>query len=93
MDEIIVTVPSLLASTFGGNKEIKVLAKNLRMLIDELAKKFGNNVKERFIDSEGKLRPVINIYVNGKNVRFSGELETDLNPNDKVTILPAVAGG
>jgi len=36
---------------------------------------------------------IINIYVNDRNIRYTGELETTLKEGDKVSILPAVAGG
>jgi molybdopterin converting factor small subunit len=41
----------------------------------------------------GALLRFINVYVNDEDVRFIGGLDLDLNAGDKVTILPAVAGG
>ncbi|NDF30495.1 MAG: 4-methyl-5(B-hydroxyethyl)-thiazole monophosphate biosynthesis protein, partial [Nitrososphaeria archaeon] len=38
-------------------------------------------------------RSLINIYVNGKNARFSGGMDTQLKDGDEIYILPAVAGG
>jgi adenylyltransferase/sulfurtransferase len=36
---------------------------------------------------------LINIYINGKNAKFSDGMNTVLNDGDEVYILPAVAGG
>jgi adenylyltransferase/sulfurtransferase len=36
---------------------------------------------------------LINIYINGKNAKFSAGLDTTLSDGDEVSILPAVAGG
>jgi adenylyltransferase/sulfurtransferase len=36
---------------------------------------------------------LINIYINGKNMRFSGGMTSPLKDGDSVYILPAVAGG
>jgi adenylyltransferase/sulfurtransferase len=36
---------------------------------------------------------LINIYINGKNAKFSSGLDTALSDGDEINILPAVAGG
>jgi len=35
----------------------------------------------------------VNIYVNGKDIRFLDHLDTQLNDEDKVSIVPTVRGG
>ena len=42
---------------------------------------------------EGVLHLFVNVYVNDEDVRFTGALDTSLDDNASVTILPAVAGG
>jgi molybdopterin converting factor small subunit len=44
-------------------------------------------------NSAEKLRKHIIIYINGKDVRFLGKLNTPLNDGDVVLILPAAMGG
>ena len=46
-----------------------------------------------FRSDDGTPRSLINIYVNGKNARFSGGMNTAIKDGDEVYILPAVAGG
>jgi molybdopterin synthase sulfur carrier subunit len=41
----------------------------------------------------GELRPFVNIFVNGVNVRYLAGLETPLPLGARVHILPSVAGG
>jgi adenylyltransferase/sulfurtransferase len=53
----------------------------------------GDDFKRRVFDHNGKPRSLINIYINGKNMRFSGGMTTQLKDGDSVYILPAVAGG
>ena len=93
MSKVSVRIPSMLANLFGGDKEFKATAENLGELIQHLIDKHGSEVSKRMLDSNGKLKQVINIYVNGKNVRFTGELETKLQDDDVISVLPAVAGG
>jgi adenylyltransferase/sulfurtransferase len=45
------------------------------------------------LESDGKPRSLINIYINGKNAKFSNGMDTELHDGDDVYILPAVAGG
>jgi MoaD family protein len=91
--EVTVTLPAPLASALGVSRELKVWAPNLRELIKALGERYGTALTQKLLDQEGRLNPIINIYVNGRNVRFTGGLETPLKEGDKISILPAVAGG
>lgn len=53
----------------------------------------GDEFQRLVLNSDGTPRPLINIYINGKNMRFSGGMQTALKDGDEVYILPAVAGG
>jgi adenylyltransferase/sulfurtransferase len=54
----------------------------------------GEDFKRRVFDLNGKPRALINIYINGKNMRFSTDgMAKSLSDGDSVYILPAVAGG
>jgi len=53
----------------------------------------GDDFKRRVLNEDGTPRSLINIYINGKNSKFSSGLDTVLNEGDEVSILPAVAGG
>ena len=53
----------------------------------------GDEFKKRVLNDDGTPRSLINIYINGKNAKFSGGLDASLKDGDEVYILPAVAGG
>jgi len=91
--EVSVTLPASLASALGVSRELKIQARNLRELIKALGERYGAALTQRLLDQKGELNPIINIYINGRNVRFTGGLETPLTEGDKISILPAVAGG
>jgi molybdopterin synthase sulfur carrier subunit len=42
---------------------------------------------------EGKLNRFLNIYRNDEDIRYLGGLETPLNAGDRLSLVPAVAGG
>ena len=41
----------------------------------------------------GEVRPYVNVLKNGRNVHFSGGLETPLEDGDTVALFPPAAGG
>jgi molybdopterin converting factor small subunit len=50
-------------------------------------------VRDRVLDERGRVRPHINIFVDGENTRYSGGLDTPVSANAEVFIIPAVSGG
>jgi len=53
----------------------------------------GDDFKRRVLNPDGTPRSLINIYINGKNAKFSDGFNTTLKNGDEIYILPAVAGG
>ena len=89
---ITVRIPSPLQKLTQEKSEIKIEAKNIRELIDNLEKKYPG-IKDRLCDENNKLRRFINIFVNGEDIRFLNMEETTLKDEDEVSIIPAIAGG
>jgi Dinucleotide-utilizing enzymes involved in molybdopterin and thiamine biosynthesis family 2 len=92
MASIEISIPSTLNRGLG-ERRIRLEADTLKDAIDALVMILGNDFARRVLDANGKPKALINIYINGKNARFLGGLDAKLNDNDKITILPAVAGG
>jgi len=87
------TVPGVLASITGGNREIKIEANTVSQAISVLVTKYGNEFERRVLEVSGEPKRLLNFYVNGKNIRFLSNLETKLEDGDVVMLLPAVGGG
>ena len=77
----------------AGEKTTTVEAKTLKEAINALTEKYGESFKEKIYDNKGKLLRFLNIYVNGKDIRFLKNLETELSDRDAVSLIPAVGGG
>lgn len=92
MTNITFTIPSVLNGG-GGEKKIDVEAGTLSVAFIKISETMGDDFKRRVLNSDGTPRSLINIYINGKNAKFSSGLETELKENDEIYILPAVAGG
>ena len=65
--------------TFGGA---------LRALVAE-----HPGVERRLYDDEGKLRRFVNVFVGDEDIRFLDGLETELKAGERMSIVPAIAGG
>ena len=48
---------------------------------------------DRVTDERGELRPHVNVFVDGENVRFLDGLGTALGEGSTIVIVPAVSGG
>jgi sulfur-carrier protein len=50
-------------------------------------------LRDRVLNEQGALRPHVNIFLNDENVRRKQMLDTTLEANCEITILPSVSGG
>src|SRR5688572_30790381 len=93
MVEIEFVIPSVL-NKGGGERKLPIEAESLSDAFQKVSEKMGEDFKRKVFDLNGKPRSLINIYLNGKNIRFSSDgMATALNKDDTIYILPAVAGG
>ena len=77
----------------GGEKELEIeKAANVREILDNLGGQHPGLI-ERIVDENGELRRFVNLYVGDEDVRFLQGLDTPVEPDQTVSILPAVAGG
>jgi MoaD family protein len=88
---VTVRVPTVLKRSTGDSAEIQVAAGTVGEILAELSRRFpdfGGKVLEG-----GRVRPYLNVYVNGDDIRFAKELDTPAHDGDEVAIVPSVAGG
>ncbi len=92
MVNITFTIPSVLNQS-GGEKKTEISTESLIDAFAKISEIMGDDFKRRVLERDGTPRSLINIYINGKNAKFSSGMETALKDGDEVYILPAVAGG
>jgi len=85
-------IPSVLNGG-AGEKKTNLDANTLNDAFAKISETMGDDFKRRVLNEDGTPRSLINIYINGKNAKFSSGLDTTLSDGDEVSILPAVAGG
>jgi molybdopterin synthase sulfur carrier subunit len=88
-----VKIPTQLRDLTDGEAELKVNdASNVGELLSRIAAD-RPALAERIMDEQGEIRRFVNVYVGDEDVRFLDGLQTTLDENAVVSILPAVAGG
>lgn len=50
-------------------------------------------VYQRLVTERGELRPHVNLFVGGGDIRWSGGMDTPLPDGEELVVLPAVSGG
>ncbi len=93
MAKIKFKVPRILANVTDGSGEIDLDVSTVREALSVLVSKHGEEFARRVLEPTGEPKRLLNFYVNGKNIRFLSNLDTELNDGDEVMLLPAVGGG
>jgi len=86
-----VRIPPVLRETTGGSREVAVSGETVSAALDQLFVEFPP-LRDR-VTEDGRLSPFINVYVNGRDVRYAAGLETAVGDDDTIILLPAMAGG
>lgn len=88
---VTVRIPTPLQRLAGGKLQVSCSATSIEGLLEALEMAHPG-MKERLTVS-GKVRPFINIYVNGEDIRTLDAEARVLKDGDTVTIIAAIAGG
>ncbi len=87
-----VKIPPVLRSSTEGEKEVPAEGANVGEVLRALADRHPATRAQLFSE-EGALNRYVNVYLNDEDVRVLDGLETAVNPEDTLVILPAMAGG
>jgi molybdopterin converting factor small subunit len=77
----------MLAAEVGGQRRFEVKADTVAEALRALP------VSNLVFDERGELRQLVNVYVNGVDVRDSGGLDQTLSGCDEIRLIAAIAGG
>jgi molybdopterin synthase sulfur carrier subunit len=90
---VTVKIPAPLRPLTGNLAEVAIeKAATVQAALEELARKYPG-VKEKLLDDKGGLRRYVNLFKNDDDVRAGQGLATALKEGDRLTIVPAIAGG
>jgi sulfur-carrier protein len=87
-----VRIPTVLQKLSGGSRELIVDGATVGQVLAAV----GNDHRELFArvtTDTGAVRPFLNVFVNGDDIRFASDLDTTVRDGDEVSIIPSIAGG
>jgi MoaD family protein len=87
-----VRIPPVLRAQVGGSKQVEVTGETVGEVIDSLLG-LHPSLREQLLTPDGELNRFVNLYVNGRDVRYEQGLKTAVSATDTVVLLPAMAGG
>ena len=85
-------IPTPLRSYTNGQAEISVSGANVGEAMNDLVGKFPT-LKPHLYNSDGNLRPFVNLFVGEDNIKDLQGVETPLAENSRVVLIPSIAGG
>ena len=86
-----VRVPPVLRQEAGGSREVEASGATVRELLQDLTDRLPALGEKVYDGSE--IRPYVNVYVDGEDVRTAGGLDAPVREGATVVLLPAMAGG
>ena len=91
---VVFMIPGALRELAGNRAEVRIDAA-AGPLSSALARLWAEcpAIRDRVLDERGRVRPHINIFVDGENSRYAGGLESPVGAESEVFIIPAVSGG
>lgn len=83
----VVLLPSLLATEAGGQRRFEVEGETVAEALR------GLPIANLIFDEGGELRGLVNVYVDGEDVRERGGIEMPLSGAETLRLVGAIAGG
>ncbi|GBE55240.1 MAG TPA: MoaD/ThiS family protein [Euryarchaeota archaeon] len=88
---VIVRLATPLRKFSGGKPEIKVEGSTVREVIENIEAR-SPGFADKILD-DNDIKQFINIFHNNEDIRFQKAIDTEIKPDDVLSILPAVSGG
>jgi molybdopterin converting factor small subunit len=87
-----VRMPTILRPHVGGVSSVKATGTTVGEIFDGLVQQYPA-LKDHLISPAGDLHRFVNVYLNGRDVRYLDGLSTPVGERDEIRLLPAIAGG
>jgi len=87
-----VKLPSVLRAHANGEREIDVEGGTVGDAVQALVGRHPA-LAQQLLTADGDLHRFVNVYVNGRDVRYLEGLATPIEARDEIRLLPAIAGG
>jgi molybdopterin synthase sulfur carrier subunit len=87
-----VLIPTPLRRLTANQSKVEVPGATAGEIIQNLEAAYPG-IGERLLDGDGQIKRFINVFVNENEIRTLQGTDTPVTASDKVSIVPAMAGG
>ena len=87
-----VHVTSVIQNAVNGQRQLEVDGATVNEVLANIEGKYPG-FRKTVMDEAGELHRFVNIYLNDEDIRYLQGRETALRDGDRMSILPALAGG
>jgi molybdopterin synthase sulfur carrier subunit len=87
-----VHVTSVIQKAVDGQRELQVDGATVNEVLENIEDRYPG-FRATVMDEAGELHRFVNIYLNDEDIRYLQGRETALHDGDRMSILPALAGG
>ena len=87
-----VHVTSVSQNAVNGQRQLEVDGATVNEVLENIEGKYPG-FRKTVMDEAGELHRFVNIYLNDEDIRYLQGRETTLRDGDRMSILPALAGG
>ncbi len=88
----ILRIPTPLRPYTNGQAEIALQGKTVGDLIQGLTAQYPT-LRAQIFNGQGELRPFVHLFINDEDIRQLQGLETPIAENDRLMLIPSIAGG
>ena len=87
-----VRLPAVLRAQAAGERAVEVEGATVGDAVQALVGRHPG-LAGQLLTPEGELHRFVNVYLNGRDVRYLAGLNTPVEERDEIRLLPAIAGG
>jgi molybdopterin converting factor small subunit len=88
----VIRIPTPLRPFTQGLREIEIDGETVGTLIESVATQYPS-IKPHLFDESGDLRSYVNLFLNDEDVRNLNGYDTPVGQDDRLMIVPSIAGG
>jgi len=85
-------IPTPLRTYTNGQSETTLSGRTVSEAMSDLVAQYPD-LKQHIFNDQGSLRPFVNLFLGEENVKDLGGLDTPLEENDRMLLIPSIAGG
>lgn len=88
----VLRIPTPLRAYVNGQTEVTLEGNTVSAVMVNLVEEYPA-LRPHLFNGEGQLRPFVNLFLNEDNIKDLQGMDTPLQENDRLMLIPSIAGG